>query len=321
MDPAPRRIVSELRRHPFLQEWVITATHRQERTFLPSEQQCPFCPRPEDPNAEVPVADYEIAVIENRFPSLCIPPPLPAVESNIISEVRPSVGKCEVVLYTPQHDATLSDLSVRHLRKLVRVWADRYADLIALPEVEYVYIFENKGKEVGVTLTHPHGQIYAYPFVPQVVERRHEAMRSNPEIVREWLRFEVEEGKRVVWRNGEWVLVVPFFARYPYEIHIVPQRPIANLAEASETQLDDLAEALRVASRKLDALFGFSMPYILSLYQHPATWSTLTVEVTPPYRTANKLKYLAGSEAGCGVFINDTLPEETAAELRSARHE
>lgn len=313
--------MSELRRHPFLREWVVTATHRQERTFLPSENQCPFCPRPDDPNAEVPVADYEIAVIENRFPSLCTPPPSPAVETNAISEVRPSCGNCEVVLYTPEHDATLSNLSVRHLRKLVRVWADRYTELIALPEVEYVYIFENKGKEVGVTLTHPHGQIYAYPFVPQLIQRRHEAMRANPEIVREWLRFEVEDGKRVVWRNGEWVLVVPFFARYPYEIHIVPERPVANLAEAAESQLDDLAEALRVASRKLDRLFGFSMPYILSMYQYPAHWSTLTIEITPPYRTANKLKYLAGSEAGCGVFINDTLPEETAGQLRAARHE
>ncbi|MEW5884005.1 MAG: galactose-1-phosphate uridylyltransferase [Armatimonadota bacterium] len=320
MDPA-RRIVSELRRHPFLQEWVITATHRQERTFLPSEQQCPFCPRPDDPNAEVPVADYEVAVIENRFPSLCTPPPLPTVESNAISQVRPSAGRCEVVLYTPQHDATLSDLSVRHLRKLVRVWADRYAQLSALPEVEYVYIFENKGKEVGVTLTHPHGQIYAYPFVPELIQRRLEAMRDNQEVVREWLRFEVEEGKRVVWRNGEWVLVVPFFARYPYEVHLAPLRPVPNVADADERQLDGLAEALRVASRKLDALFGFSMPYIMSLYQHNAPWSTLTVEITPPYRTATKLKYLAGSEAGCSVFINDTLPEETAAELRAARHE
>ncbi len=300
---------------------MITATHRQERTFLPSEQQCPFCPRPDDPNAEVPVADYEVAVIENRFPSLRTPPPSPTVESNAISQVRPSEGRCEVVLYTPHHDATLSDLSVRHLRKLVRVWADRYAHLSALPEVEYVYIFENKGKEVGVTLTHPHGQIYAYPFVPELIQRRHEAMRENPEVVREWLRFEVEEGKRVVWRNGEWVLVVPFFARYPYEIHIVPERAVANVAEADERHLDDLAEALRVASRKLDSRFGFSMPYILSLVQHSEPWSTLTVEITPPYRTATKLKYLAGSEAGCGVFINDTLPEETAAELRAARHE
>lgn len=313
--------MSELRRHPFLQEWVITATHRQERTFLPSEAECPFCPRPDDPNAEVPVADYDVAVIENRFPSLTTPPPLPSVESNAVSQVRPAAGKCEVVLYTSQHDATLSDLSVRHLRKLVRVWADRYAELIALPDVKYVYIFENKGKEIGVTLTHPHGQIYAYPFVPQLIQRRHDAMRESSDLVRAWLQFEMDDGRRVIWRNGEWVLVVPFFARYPYEVHLAPVRAVPNIADADERQLDDLAEALRVAARKLDALFGFSMPYIMSLYQHNEVWSTLTIEITPPYRTATKLKYLAGSEAGCGVFINDTLPEETATELRKAAYE
>jgi UDPglucose--hexose-1-phosphate uridylyltransferase len=308
--------MSELRWHPFLQEWVITATHRQDRTFLPEKEACPFCPNPNDPSAEVPVAAYEIAVIENRFPSLSLPPPAPAVGGTDDIPVRPSEGKCEVVLYTPDHDATFSDLDERHIRKLIEVWLDRYADLSSQKEVRYVYIFENKGKEIGVTLTHPHGQIYAYPFVPALVQRRLDAQRSDPHRFQRWLDWELSEAKRIVHANAHWVLLVPFFARYPYELHVVPRRRANDLRALSDEEKAALASALKIAARTLDNLFGFSMPYILSLFQYWESWAALSFEFTPPYRTATKLKYLAGSEAGCGVFINDALPEDTAQTLR-----
>src|SRR5215212_2557574 len=159
--------MSELRWNPQLREWVITATHRQDRTFLPPRDFCPLCAT-RDPKfpTEIDRPDFEIAVFENRFPSLRRVPEEPSVEGTPLTPVRPSVGECEVVVYTPHHDATAADLSVRKLEQLISVWAHRTLELGGRPEVDYVFVFENKGQSIGVTLLHPHGQIYAYPYIP-----------------------------------------------------------------------------------------------------------------------------------------------------------
>ncbi len=314
--------MSELRWNPLIGEWVVYATHRQERTFLPSEEGCPLCPsRPGKPFSEIPVESYDIVVFENRFPSLRTPPPAPSVEGNELFPVMPGEGYCEVVCYTEDHYATLADLSPEHIRRLIAVWADRYADLISRPNVKYVYIFENKGKEIGVTLTHPHGQIYAYPFIPAVVAHRLEHEQSHFQKYGEpwgktYINEEKRDGKRVIYENEGWIAFVPFFARFPYEIHILPKSLAPTLLELSETECSLMASCLKTVTLKLDNLFGFSMPYVMSLYQHPVNYTTLSIEFLPPYRSADKLKFLAGSELGCGVFINDTVPEESAERLR-----
>ncbi len=317
--------MSELRWHPFLQEWTITATHRQDRTFFPPDDFCPLCPtRDSNQPTEIPRAHFDIAVFENRFPSLCTPPPAVELEPNDFVMTRPSSGVCEVVVYTPEHHATLAGLSPRKVEALCRVWKDRYADLISRDGIEYVYIFENKGKEIGVTLSHPHGQIYAYPFIPRTIQTRLESERMHFEktgrqLAHDWLNFEMQDGRRIVAESEHFITLVPYFARYPYELHILPKQPIPTLLQMNDACLDALARAILDAAQRLDALFGFSMPYIMSLFQHPTDFTRFEVEFLPPYRTKHKLKYLAGSEAGCGVFINDTLPENTAPQLRGAK--
>jgi UDPglucose--hexose-1-phosphate uridylyltransferase len=303
---------------------------------------------------------YDIVVFDNRFPSLQEPPPEPAVLGNSLMPVAPSRGICEVVCYSDVHKATFATLPFSQVRKLTRVWRDRYEQLAARPEVEYVFIFENKGKEIGVTLSHPHGQIYAYPFIPPTMkielesQRRHLEKHGRP-LMGDWLAFELyghtfpeaaggddaleeallrarpegphpekptgtDPGERLVWENERFVAVVPFFARYPFEVHVAPREHIRSLAQMDAEHLDQLAEILLVVTRKFDKLFGFSMPYIMHMHQEPAVaghehdW--FHVEFFPPYRTADKLKYLAGSEAGAGAFINDTLPESTSKTLR-----
>jgi UDPglucose--hexose-1-phosphate uridylyltransferase len=334
--------MSELRYHPFLDQWVITATHRQDRTFLPPDDYCPLCPtKPGGFPTEVPFPSYDIVVFENKFPSLQEPPPTPEVEGNTLVPVRPSHGVCEVVSYSDQHDSTFATMPYSQIRKLIRVWRERYMELCERKEVEYVFIFENKGKEIGVTLSHPHGQIYAYPFIPPTAhlelqsEKRHFERTGRP-IMQDWLEFEMgtgstanrlpqgqstsTDGARIVWQNEGFAAIVPFFARYPYELYVTSKRHIRSLAEMSDTEMDDLAEILLVVTRKYDLLFGFSLPYIMLMHQEPATpgyeFNWFHIEFYPPYRTAKKLKYLAGSEAGAGAFINDTLPEVTAKTLR-----
>jgi UDPglucose--hexose-1-phosphate uridylyltransferase len=319
--------VSELRWNPLLGEWVATATHRQERTFLPPADFCPLCPtKPGGFPTEVPEPAYDLAVFENRFPSLRRDPPAPAVEGTELYPVRPGQGVCEVVLYTPHHNATLADEPVEQIYKLVQVWTDRFRELSALPFVDYVFIFENKGEAIGVTLHHPHGQIYAFPFIPPRVARELEQAFAHHEqtgrcLICDIIRDERGDGRRIVATNDSFVAYIPFFARYPYEVHICSTRHLQALTDMEDAEQRDLAAMLKTLLVAYDKLFNLSFPYMMVVHGRPSDGANYDhyhfhIEFYPPLRTATKLKYLAGSETGAGMFINDTLAEEKAAELR-----
>ncbi len=321
--------MSEMRWHPLLEQWIVTATHRQERTYHPPKNFCPFCPsRRRRVPTEVPRPDYDIVVFENRFPTFQRKPPQPAVRGTALAPVRPSRGICEVVLYSPEHDLTFADLSAEQIYKLVRVWTDRFQELGARPFVKYVFIFENKGNVVGVTLTHPHGQIYAYPFVPPLVQRELGASRRYFARHRRCLicacaARERRELRRMLFAEDEFDAYVPFYARWPYEVHVVPRRHVQDLTQFTPAEQWGLARMLKRVAQTYDRLFGFSMPYIMLMHQRPTDGRRhghyhFHVEFYPPHRTAQKIKYLAGSETGAGSFSNDTLPEQTAATLRRA---
>lgn len=320
--------MSELRWHPFLKEWVITATHRQERTFFPPDDYCPLCPtKPGGFPTEIEREDYDIVVFENKFPSLQPNPPTPEVHGNELCPVRPAGGVCEVICYTADHDATFARLSEERVRRLVDVWADRTEELGARDDVSYVFVFENKGREIGVTLSHPHGQIYGYPYIPPRVATELEASREHwantgRRLMADVLGMEVEDGRRLVSRVGIWQSFVPFFARYPYEVYVAPVEHRGNLPTWSREDRRDFARMLLDVTRRYDRLWGFSLPYMMVFHQQPTDGGnhdhyTFHVEFYPPFRTPEKLKYLAGSEAGAGAYINDTMAEEKAAELRA----
>lgn len=323
--------MTERRWDPFQREWVVTATHRQDRTFKPPKDYCPFCPT--DPDAEFPTAipetEYDVAVVENAFPSLQPAPPDPAVDGDGPFESAPATGSCEVVLFTDDHDAVTSDLPVEQFEKLIHVWQDRYVDLGSDPDHEYVYIFENRGAEIGVTLEHPHGQIYAYPFVPPKIRRELNASTAHREKTGECLFCEVlaterADGRRIVTETDHFTAVVPFQARYAYEMHVYADDHLPSLAAFEPAHLEDLGRILKDVVSRYDALFGFELPYVMALHQAPTTDGECSaahfhVEFYPPHRTADRLKHLAGSERGAGTFVNNKLAEEAAAELRSCR--
>lgn len=319
--------MSELRWHPFLEEWVITATHRQDRTFLPPEDYCPLCPtKPGGFPTEIPQDHYDIVIFENKFPSLRKDPPLPAVAATKISPVKPAQGICEVVVYTSEHTMTLANMPLNRIRNLLRVWQDRFQELGALDYIKYVLIFENKGEAVGVTLHHPHGQIYAFPFIPPKIERELRASAKHYQQNKKCLfcatlEEEYRDGRRIVFEGERFVAFVPFFARYPYEVYLAPKKHLASLNDFSPNDLDDLAITLKGLLLKYDRLFNLSFPYIMVIHQAPTDGKDYPdyhfhFEFYPPLRTRTKLKYLAGCESGAGNFINDTLAEEKAAELR-----
>jgi UDPglucose--hexose-1-phosphate uridylyltransferase len=298
--------LSELRFDELRGEEVVYAIDRQERTFLPPSDHCPLCPTvPGGPPTEIPFERFEIAVFDNRFPAL-----------------RPPNGGAEVVVYTDSHHGSLGSLARERARMLMWVWRHRYLELGARPEVEYVFVFENRGVEVGVTLHHPHGQIYAFPFVPPVPARELQAdERLGGCAPCELLRRELDDGRRVVYENEQVVVYVPYAARWAYEAHVVVREHRPSLLDCEPEELGGLGDALQALIRGYDALFERPFPYVLAVHQAPTDGRAkghLHVELYPPLRTAEKLKYLAGSEQGAGTFISDTLPEESANALRAA---
>jgi len=301
--------VSELRWNPLLEEWVTVAPWRQDRTYHPTAEHCPLCPtRPGMPETEIPEPDYHIVVFENRFPSY-----------------SDDQGRAEVVCYTPDHDSSLGQQSVDHIRDLIEVWRDRTHELGRLPNVRYVYVFENRGEEIGVTLSHPHGQIYAYPFVPPVLVRELAAEARHMRQTGRCLYCDVingeEDGARTVLRDERWIAFVPAFARWPYEVHLAPLEHRGGLADLDEADDVSLARSLQGLLQKYDRLFDKPLPYVMAMHQKPpgrtGRHHHFHVEFYPPNRTRDKLKYLAGSELGAGAFILDARAEDTAAELRA----
>ncbi len=313
--------MTELRWNPTVREWVSTATERQNRPLLPQDW-CPFCPG----SGRVP-DHYDVYIYPNDFPAFSVPPPEPAIEGDDLYRVRKSYGKCDVVLYHPDHNTSLPQLSLSHLTLLVRLWRKRFEELRSLPGIRYVLIFENKGAVIGVTMPHPHGQIYAFPFVPPRLEKEVAAARAYQRAHRrclycEILKKERSGGRRMIAENEEFSAFIPFYARWPYEVHIFSRRHLQTLSEFRPAEEEALAQILKWVTLKYDNLYGFSFPYMMLLHQSPTQGRHPSfhfhIEFYPPHRSKDKLKYMASVETGSGAFLNDSLAEEKAAELRAA---
>lgn len=312
--PAEQRPNPHCRWQPLRREWVVYAAHRQERTFKPPAAYCPLCPsHPGEYATEIPFEHFEVAVFENKFPAFTrLAPPAPDLP---VVTARAD-GACEVVVYSDIHDRQLATLPTTRLELLLRVWADRHAALMGRPDIRYVMPFENRGEEVGVTLHHPHGQIYGFPFVPPVVARMAESFRTEP--VLEPL-LDGSSAAYAVEADRHAVAVVPPFARFPFEIWIAPRARHADLTTLDGAELRSLAEILRRSVARLDGLFGRPMPYILVVYAAPkgegATFRA-HIQILPFLRASGRQKYLAGCEQGAGTFLVDMLPEQMAEQLR-----
>ncbi|MCK4591517.1 MAG: galactose-1-phosphate uridylyltransferase [Candidatus Latescibacteria bacterium] len=315
--------MSELRWNPVLREWVVTATHRMERPQMPQDW-CPFCPG----SGRVP-SDYDVYIYPNDFPTFSIPPPQADIEGTELFRTEKAVGACEVVLYTPEHNSSLAQLPVDHIVKLIALWKSRYQELGSRPEIKYVLEFENKGEVIGVTMPHPHGQIYAFPFIPPKLQTE---LDSAAEYQRQKGRClfcdviaeEKTDRRRIIGQNNSFVAILPFYARFPYEVHIFSQRHLLSFLDFDEQHLQDLARILKFVLLKYDNLYGFSFPYMMLIHQSPTdgqehNYYHFHIEFYPPYRSRTKLKYLASCESGAGTFINDSCPEEKAKELRNTK--
>lgn len=324
------QVTSEMRHDPILDEWVVMATHRQSRTFLPPTNRCPLCITTPDNPSEIPADDYDVVVFENRFPSLALTAldvdPAVRVDAELV-ERRPARGRCEVVVFTSNHEQSFSELPIERVRTVVDVWADRTAALSEIPGIEQVFPFENCGVEIGVTLSHPHGQIYAYPFVTPTTGRMLTSARRHREetgrnLFADVLASERNLGDRVIDSNDNWTAFVPSAARWPVDVHLYPHRQMPDLTHLTDTERDDFAVLYSSTLQRLDSLYHRCLPYIAGWHQAPVSrdrdLAYLHMEIFSVQRAADKLKYLAGSESGMAVWINDATPEQIAQMLREA---
>ncbi|PSL04688.1 UDPglucose--hexose-1-phosphate uridylyltransferase [Haloactinopolyspora alba] len=325
-DLPPVSTTSQLRHDPLLNEWVVLASHRQDRTHLPQAAQCPLCPSRGDRRTEVPAPDYRVVVFENRFPSLSAAAEQPNDGTALVPRA-PGRGRCEVVCFSSDHDGSFATLSPEQARLVVDAWADRTAALSEHPAVEQVFCFENRGEEIGVTLSHPHGQIYAYPFVtPRTATmldsaRRHHD-RTGRNLFADVLAEERAAGERVVASSAHWTAFVPAFARWPVEVHLYPHRQVTSIPELDDHERDDFARLYLDVLRRFDRLYDRPLPYVAAWHQAPVSTghdlAYLHLQLSSTKRAPAKLKYLAGSESGMGAFVTDVLPEDVAARLRAA---
>lgn len=329
----------EMRRDPLTGDWIPMASHRMNRTFLPAADACPLCPaRPGAAysDGEIPDTDYDVAVFENRFPALLAVPGEDEGETALDGEAlwptRPAAGRCEVVVFSSDHHASFADLDVSRVRTIVDAWAQRTEALAALPGIEQVYVFENRGPEIGVTLPHPHGQIYALPYVTprtqaMLAQARAHRERTGGSLLRDVLEAELRAGVRVVDRSAHWVAYVPAAARWPVEVHVAPRRDVLDLPSLTQDERDDLAELYHRLLVRLDRFFvdpatgaPLPLPYISGWHQGVTgagrDLGRLHLQLFSVLRAPGKLKYLAGVESGMAAWISDTTPERIATRLQ-----
>jgi UDPglucose--hexose-1-phosphate uridylyltransferase len=328
-DLPPMISASTLRYDTLADEWVALAGHRQDRTYLPPADECPLCPSVGGHHTEIPSANYDVVVFENRFPSFGSYDDVDEVDPpTSLFGLRAGAGRCEVVCFTSQHDSSFSALTPARVRTVVEVWVDRTLAMSELPSVAQVFCFENRGEEIGVTLSHPHGQIYGYPFVTPRTRRMLDAARSYrartwQDLFQDVLEAEVSAGDRVVTRSQCWTAFVPFAARWPLEVHLYPNDRVASLPELSDAQREDFCLFYLDVLRRLEAVHGRALPYISAWHQAPVRTDRdlayLHLEISSIRRAPGKLKYLAGSESAMGAFVNDLAPEAVARTLRDAR--
>jgi UDPglucose--hexose-1-phosphate uridylyltransferase len=322
----PRPPAAHMRQDVLTGEWISIAAARQNRAFLPPADQDPLAPQTPANPSEIP-STYDVAVFENRSPSFGpdlqaddAPPSLDALSDVGIGREYRSVGRCEVVCFSPETAGSFASISESRARTVVEAWADRTAALSAMPGIQQVFPFENRGEAIGVTLHHPHGQIYAYPYVTPRTQRLLASIeRFGPDLFASILESE-RQSERVVLAGEHFTAFVPFAARWPLEIHLLPHRHVADFAGLTDAEKDELAHMHLRLTRGMDQLYDTPTPYIAAWHQAPVGVGRDTVrlmlQITSPRRAESKLKFLAGSESAMGAWIGDIVPEQQAEFIR-----
>ncbi len=316
--------MQELRWNPLLGTYTMVAANRQARPHLPKGD-CPFCPG----SGKVP-DNYDVLAYDNDFPALSLSPPDIMPHDGLYSNKK-AFGKCEVILYTPDHNSCMSQLSEEKIKKVIELLAERTRALSQNPKIKYIFPFENRGKEVGVTMHHPHGQLYAYSFIPLKIKTELDNCKAyytekGANLFDDMNSEELAFGKRMVYQNDSFLGYIPYFTDYPYGIFIVARNNRGKLTELNDVETADLSDILKKVTQGLDGIFNKPMPYMMCFHQSPANseeyentnnYYRFHIEFYPALREKDKIKWYASSEMGAWAALNPLTVEDCAAELKS----
>ena len=322
---------NEIRFDPILREWVIVAKKRTKRpvlgkTFSKDKKKytCPFCP-----DAPEGAGEWIVKWVPNKFSSLLEKPEVPFSQEMLIDDfyqLRSGKGKCEVFLYTQDHNKSFGDLDLPNIEALILLWKERLIASMEDPELKYTFIFENRGDVIGVSLSHPHGQLYSFPFIPPKIQKAFDSAKDYNEKHNECvyckvIQTEKKSGSRIIEENEDFIAFIPFFAKWPFEIHIYPKDHYSQIKDIPQSKSANFAIILKNVVKRLDGLYGFIMPYVFSHHNAPYNigengFYHYHIEIYPPYRAKDRIKYLAGVELGTHTIINPTSPADNAKLLR-----
>jgi UDPglucose--hexose-1-phosphate uridylyltransferase len=318
----------EFRWNPLLDTWTMVATNRQNRPHLPKDY-CPFCP---SQNKALP--KYEVMMYENDFPVMSLEKTKVQRQKNKdkgIFKSAEAVGKCEVILYSPDHCKKLYQLNDAHVLKIVELWSERFKELRQDKRIKYIFEFENRGEEVGVTMPHPHGQLYAYSFIPSKIREELNNCKkyfqtNGTNLFADLNKAEKKHKQRIVYENKSFLAYIPYFTDYPFGVFIVNKKLKGNITQFTLQEKKDLAETLKKITAGFDKIYDRPFPYIMSLHQTPVNekkyadaekYYAFHIEFYPPLRAKDKIKWYAGSEMGAGAAANPLDVDECAAILRN----
>ncbi len=329
----------EKRWHPLREEWVVYAAHRNSRPWQGAQEAleedapsydpaCYLCPGNTRVGGQVNPLYEDVYVFDNDHPVVGLhAPDISHSLHNAVYQKQKAYGVARVVCYNPQHNITMSEMPLSGVQKVFSVWRDQMQEFTGRADIHSVLIFENKGKAVGVSNPHPHGQIYAVDFPFSMVEKHRHATTKHRQatgnnLFAAILQAEIKADTRIIAENQHAIAFIPFFARYAYEVMIFPKKRHASLNTLSDVELCDMAEVFQQTTRRYDGLYGMSFPYVMNFFQAPVHQADssdyhLHMLLQPPLRQPGLVKFLAGPEIGAGNFMADTMPEAKAAELRA----
>ncbi len=311
--------MSELRRNSMLGEWVIVTPKRGSRPFQDKDRSCPFCPGQDETQGE-----WEVLTLENKYAALQ-PDEFPiSLDSDLVIGTN-AHGYCKVIVESRDHNQQIEDMSPEQLERVSQEYLKVFKELDAKIGIKYVFEFENRGKAIGVSLNHPHGQVYALPFIPPRIQRELEQFKHYNEVHGECLicdsiENELKTKERVIFESDKFISLIPYGARLPYEVHIYPKEHVYSL-EGLSGSLREFGQVIADTIKRFDSIFD-EIAYTMVFHTRPSganydEWH-FHVEFYPPWRDKNRIKYLAGVESGTWTYTNDSSPEEKAQELRNA---
>ena len=333
--------MAELRWNPMISDWVMINSNRQKRPVMP-ENYCPFCPASESDKLENPEKyefhkiweHYDVMKYDNDYPALSQNPPAPdnMTGNGELNITDTMYGKCEVILFSPEHNSSICEFSVKHITKIVDLWTERFIEISKDENIKYIFIFENRGELVGVTQPHPHGQIYGYSFMPKKIELENDCFKKHYNKNKTCMfcdinRDEINFKERVIYENDDFIVYVPFFAEYVYQVYIASKTHKSNIAKFNKKERKNLALTLKMVTGMYDSLFNKKFPYMMCMHNAPVNLKNqkttdktfhFHIEFYTPLRDANTQQFNASSETGVWAHCNPSSPEEKAKELREA---